>query len=172
MKKFLTLLITIFISVAFIGCTPKSNKPLKSEYDDETIIKIETAWVEGMAAFHCEYVRTFDFESCRITDTRVADKQYVPTEFADRYNNPTLVSTFDATQWEEFITQVKAHNILSWEDRYETTGVHDAGNKTVTIFFANGAKKSTYICLEKPPHYNEIQAAFTDAFGVDMYAEW
>lgn len=172
MKKYITLLITVFVSIAFIGCTPNSNKQSKSKYDDDAIIKIETVWVEGMAAFHCEYVRAFDFETGRITDMRVADNQYVPDEFADRYNNPTLVSTFDATQWQNFISEIKALGILAWEERYETTGVHDSGNQTVTIYFADGTEKSTYICLEKPSYYEEIQAAFIDIFGVCMYAEW
>lgn len=166
MKKFLIPFIALFVAVFFYGCTPRP------EFDNLEILKIESAWTEGFAPFPREFVRTFDFKTGRIIDTITADEKDIPAEEADRYNTPTAVAAFDEAQAQELIATVKSLGFYGWEDRYVTTdAICDGGSQTVTVHFADGTVKSTYIYFEYPPNYEKICSSFVDCLGAKLYYE-
>lgn len=128
-----------------------------------------------MSAFACSYVRTFDFEAGTVTDIWEADidelpEEILPDEYRGRYNTPKAVTTFTGEQGESFLKKAKSFGFLAWKDRYETDDIIcDGGHETVTVTFADGTVKSTYIYFEYPPKYEEIKAAFCELLGADLY---
>lgn len=170
--KIIVVTICLFIIGSLCGCTPKT------EYDDKQIYKIETSWVEGMSLFRCDYVRTFDFQSNTVTDNWVADLDSIAEEDSslidkERYNNPTVVVTFDDENGQALLKKLKSLGFLAWKDRYVTSDeVCDAGSEWVTVYFTDGTVKSTYIYCEDPPGYDKVQSEFKERLGVALYSRW
>ncbi|MDE7295928.1 MAG: hypothetical protein K2N84_01550 [Clostridia bacterium] len=169
MRKFFALLLGFILALSLCGCTPKT------EYDDKEIARIQSAWVEGMSAFRCDYVRIFDFETGTVTDICQADidelpEEVLPNEYREGYNTPKTVTTFTEEQGQSFLKKTKSLGFLAWKDRYETDDIIcDGGHETVTVTFTDGTVKSTYIYYKDPPNYEKIRTAFTDLLGASLY---
>lgn len=171
LKKFLMPLLLLFTAVLFIvGCTPET------EYDNLEITKIETSWQDGFAPFPGYYLRTFDFKKGNVYDTWVTDEdvsnilEYMSGVEADDFNNPKQVTTFTEEQATKLYEKIKSLGFLTWKDRYVTDDIiDDGGSECVTVYFADGTAKSTYIYFEYPPKYKEIRGAFEEYLGVNFY---
>ncbi len=161
-------LCAVLLCLSLVGCTPET------EYDGKTITKIETVRTEGMDAFPCSYLRTFDFEAYTITDMRVADpntvEELVPESKRDLFNNPLPVATFDGDKADGFVNKAKSLGFYTWKDRYVTTEeISDMGSETVTVYFTDGTVKSTYLYAKYPRRYEEVKSTFGEIIGADMY---
>lgn len=172
MKKLFIAFTCLIIAIAFCSCIPHT------QYDDLEISKIESGWVEGMAPFPRQFVRTFDFKSGEVTDTLVADIDDIPEEdmeFVDteQYNNPKPVTAFNEENAKEFINKIKSLGFYTWKDSYATNDIIcDGGSEWVTVYFCDGTVKSTSIYFKDPPNYKKIMAAFEEYLGAKLYLGW
>lgn len=177
-KLLMPILILCAAICLMVGCTPKKER-VTTEYDDMEITKIEAAHWEGMAPFPGHYLRTFDFKHGTVCDTRVTDRDVneilgdMPVLTADDFNKPKQVATFTQKQAIALYEKIKSLGFLAWEDEYVTSDVIcDGGNERVTVYFADGTKKSTEIYFKYPPKYEDIRKAFEDYTGMDLYYWW
>ena len=170
MKKVISLFfvaILAIITISLCACEPRV-----ATYEGKEILKIETVWSEGFAPFPREFVRTFDFEHGKVTDTRKADEEYLDKDNRKQYNNPKKIATFTEEQGQKFIDEIGALGFFDWEERYATDElVCDGGSSCIYVYFADGTEKSTRIYFMDPPNYDEIRTVFEEAFGVKMYLE-
>ena len=172
MKRLISLFLAMCVAICLCACVPEKES-YSSEYDGKEISKIEASWSEGFAPFPCLYTRTFDFESGIVTDTWVADEEYLYGDELEQYNNPEVIATFTAEQGKELIDKITALGFLTWEKQYITKDIiHDGGSKNVRVYFTDGVEKSTYIYFKYPANYNKICEAFENNFGVSMYLTW
>lgn len=159
-------LICLLSCVVTFGCT--------KQFDDKEILKIQTSWVEGFAPYPRSFERTFDFKTGKVYDTLATDfdaNMLAPEgTVCVNYNSPKLVTTFSEQQADEFISEIKTLGMYSWKERYVTDDVIcDGGSSSVTVYFADGTEKNTYIYFKYPPKYDEIRKTFKEHLGTDMY---
>ena len=171
MKKIISLFFVVIFAICACACTSR-GVPRKTEYDGKVILKIETLWQEGFAAFPCDYVRTFDFEHGKVTDTWKADEEYLDASNRRQYNCPKKIATFSEEQGQALVDKIGGLGFFDWEERYITEDeIVDAGAHCVNVYFADGTKKSTLIYFLSPPNYVKISEAIEDAFGVTMFLQ-
>lgn len=170
MKKIISLFfvaILTIITISLCACEPRV-----ATYEGKEILKIETVWREGFAPFPREFVRTFDFEHGKVTDTKKADKENLDKDNRKQYNNSTKIATFTEEQGQELLDKIGALGFFDWEERYATDEVvYDGATSRIDVYFADGTEKSTGIFFMDPPNYDEICNAFAESFGVKMYLE-
>lgn len=170
MKKIFIAFIFLVFAFSFYGCTPKT------EYDDKTIAKIETTWAEGMAPFQRAFVRVFDFEKGKITDTAVVNietYENLSDEEKSEYNNPVLIAEFCGDQAAHFTERIMELGFYAWEDEYVTSDIIcDGGSYNIAVYFTDGTVKPTCIYFKDPPDYSQIQIAFENYLGAGLYFDW
>ena len=170
MKKFFVV-IACFFTLCLCACVPH-EATYQTTYNSQEILKIETVWNEGFAPFRRDFVRTFDFQHGKVTDTWKADEKDLDNEIREQYNNPKNIATFTEEQGQTLIDTIGALGFFDWAEQYKTDDViYDAGTHCVNVYFADGEKKSTLIYFLDPPHYAEIREAIENAFGVTMYLQ-
>ena len=133
------------------------------------VLRIETVWNEGFAPFARDFVRVFDFETGKVTDTLVADEADIPEGDSSSYNKPKSVAKFTAGQAEQFTEKLNRLGFFNWEENYVAEGVFDASGYNVNVYFADGTVKCTYIYGCQPPRYEEVKKAFSDFLGAGLY---
>ena len=177
-KLLIPILLLCSVMLLTVGCTP-NNAPAQTEFDDMEITKIETERHEGFAPFPGYYLRTFDFKHGTVSDTWVLNAyatDYISNlsrEEANKFNNPKQIATFTYEQATQLYEKIKSFGFLAWEDEYVTDKLYnDAGNERVTVYFADGTVKSTYIYMETPPNYEQIRNAFEETLSVTLYLGW
>lgn len=155
---------------AFVELVRKANDSGYYQPVELIISKIETSRVEGLGPFPREFVRTFDFKTYKVTDMRVADFEYIDEADKKDYNTPKFITGFSQKKAQEFINSVKSLGFYSWKDSYVSNDiVDDGGSQSVTVYFSDGTKKSTYIYFMDPPNYDKIKPAFEKYLGANMY---
>lgn len=172
MKKILVGLLAVFILFSVCGCA-SDTASTDTVYDDKEISRIESSCAEGFAPFQRSFDRIFDFETGSVTDIMIADEKDVPEDESSRYNTPVTVTTFGAEKAAEFIEKVKSLGFYTWKERYVTDEViFDAAGSLITVYFSDGTVKSTYMFFKYPPKYEEIETAFEDYLGAELYCDW
>ena len=173
----------------------KANTPgvNATEYDNKTIIKIETQYHVGEALVNAYYLRTFDFVSGTVTDeARITEKEYA--RLVDRYtkgesrydewdtleeykanlnqqcNTPKLIALFHNDQAEACLEEAKTSGIFTWKEEY-LGYIKDGGTLYVTIVFADGTMKITKFHEGFPKIYEAIDLVFKQHLGAGFLCE-
>ena len=108
MKKIAVIIFAVFVlSAAMLsGC-------VWTNFAVGDVLRIETVWNEGFAPFARDFVRVFDFETGKVTDTLVADEADIPEGDSSSYNKPKSVAKFTAGQAEQFTEKLNRLGFLT-----------------------------------------------------------
>ena len=183
------LVLSICVSFVFSACG--------TAYDDKEVLKIVTEWRDGMSRFGEAHTREFDFAEGIVTDTIVVREEYLqaeidyykecPEQFGgfyesveqfeeelyEIYNNPKAVTEFSEEQGNQLLKSIIKSGFYTWKDSYETNKIiMDGGSESVTVYFADGTIKSTYIYFKYPKKYDKIREAFEVYLGATFYLGW
>ena len=195
-KKIVSAVCALSLAVMFGACTPQ-----KTEYDNKTVLKIETYISGGEVTLYQVPTRTFDFEKGTVTDERIlsdseldrlldeysAHPEYFPEyESAESYqayldatyNHPEQISSFTAEQGETLLREIVSDGFYRWNDYYDEDEVSCGSVWYVTVSFADGTTKRTGFYLKHPKlhqglkNYEKIETAFMEYCGSELFMEW
>ena len=191
------IILVVLLSLIF-ACSACS---MQTEYDNKTVLKIETVISGGEVTLNQYPTRTFDFQNGTVTDERILGESEItrlienynsdPASFPEyasveeynlylqeTYNRPERISTFTAEQADALFQKIIPCGFYRWADNYSEDDVSCGSSWIVTVTFADGVTKRTSFYYKHPKlhdalrNYSEIENAFIEFCGFELFMQY